>query len=51
MLPMTTKIATKVQLNGALDTARWQRQRFATKAPPTGEAGQKFFEAVRPARV
>jgi hypothetical protein len=51
LLPMTTKIATKVQLNGALDTARWQRQRFATKAPPTGEAGQKFFEAVRPARV
>jgi hypothetical protein len=30
-------------LNGALDTARWQRQRFATKAPPTGGSGAKVF--------
>jgi hypothetical protein len=39
---MTTKIATKVQLNGALDTARWQRT-VRNKGPADGGKRGKSF--------
>ena len=42
LLPMTTKIETNVQLNGALDTARWQRT-VRNKGPADGGKRGKSF--------